>query len=147
MTSWTDLGCRVRVRLLGCRPVAVARRCAGTSRHLAARARASMIHVSDRPELPAESVLGGLQPSPWDGAVAVQYEVAIEMLSQQIAECTDQITTEQARATPDAARLRRLNSLIDSLTRTRQELRSDDVDQVQSILRTARQRVDEIRAL
>lgn len=126
---------------------AVRHRCTAAGRRFHAWARASMIRMSDRtPELPENSVLDGLQPHRWDGDAAVQYEVAIEMLSQQIAECTGRITTEESQPSPDATRLLALNGLIDSLTQARQELRSDDTASVQNVLRTARQRIDEIRA-
>lgn len=97
------------------------------------------------PALDPGSALHGLKPFVWDTREAVSYEVAVEMLSQQIAAATTRLAEEQAQSTPNAQVISELEELTTSLTLTRQNLRSKDQAEVAAILATAQRDIAAIR--
>lgn len=98
------------------------------------------------PALDPGSALHGLKPFAWDTREAVSYEVAVEMLSQQIAAATTRLDDEQAKSTPDAQMISELEELTTRLTLARQNLRSKDQAEVATILATAQRDIRAIRA-
>jgi hypothetical protein len=102
--------------------------------------------MDDRSSLPDGYALGDVAPFAWDNGEATRYEVAVEMLTQQVSAANARLTAELAQDAPDQGRVDDLHALVASLTRSRRELRAGDAEQVQRILSEARARVAEIDA-
>jgi hypothetical protein len=89
--------------------------------------------------LPEDSVLAGLRPFGWDTRESVRYEVALEMLGQLVAACTDRMTREQAKVSPDRAVVEECDRLQGRYLEQQRRLRSADHDAVAEVLANVRE--------
>lgn len=99
-----------------------------------------------RPTLPAGSALQALTPFVWHSADAVRYEVALEMLCQQIAAATTRIGDERDSQQPDRTLIAELTRLQDELIDEQESLRPYDERTIEAVLAQARVRLDVIRS-
>jgi hypothetical protein len=89
-------------------------------------------------EVPLEGdrVMPSLPTYTWDSRESVQYEVALEALSQHGAACTDRLA--EARRDGDETRAARIVAARDAYIARRGDLRAEDHAGVREVLETAR---------
>jgi hypothetical protein len=86
--------------------------------------------MSDEREEQPESVLEGLRPFGWSNEESVSYEVALELITQVVAEYNGLIYKERAKEFPDAERIAAWTASKQEYIAQRRALQVDDTASV-----------------
>jgi hypothetical protein len=90
--------------------------------------------AGEEAHLPENSVLRGLPEFEWSASDAVRYEVALEMLGVLMAACTDRLTREQSKPSPDPAVIAAWRRRRTEYVEQQADLRSDDAAAIDAVL-------------